>query len=346
MRSGGPGRVTTGHTRCGRCRSDRRLHRCLVRVSRVRCHRPSRRRCWRYCTASGSSTPLRRRCVRDPAGRGHLPVARCARCTGCCAPVGRPRRPRPPSACHPPGARKPELVATAPNQVWSWDITKLLGPAKWTYYHLYVILDVYSPLRGRLDGRPPRVRRPGRAADRRDPAPSRRIGPGQLTIHADRGTSMTSKPVALLLADLGVTKSHSRPTSRTTTRTPRPSSRPSSTAPASPTLRLDRGRPRLLPRLLPLVQPRAPPLRPRPAHPRRCPPRPRRRRTPHSRRPTVRLLRHTCVSLLLHLGVAPRVVNEIVGHAALEMTMIVYGHVNLDDQPAALDQLNGLFDAE
>ena len=109
-----------------------------------------------------------------------------------------------------PAAVKPELAATGPNQVWSWDITKLHGPAKWTYYHLYVILDIFSRYVVGLDGRHPRVRRPGGEADRRDRA-KQGITRGQLTIHADRGSSMTSKPVALLLADLGVTKSHSRP---------------------------------------------------------------------------------------------------------------------------------------
>ena len=67
-----------------------------------------------------------------------------------------------------PAAVKPELVATGPNQVYSWDITKLHGPAKWTYYHLYVILDIFSRYVGRLDGRHLRVRRPGREADRGD----------------------------------------------------------------------------------------------------------------------------------------------------------------------------------
>jgi putative transposase len=104
----------------------------------------------------------------------------------------------------------PELLATQPNQLWSWDITKLLGPAKWTYFYLYVLLDVFSRyVVGWL------------LADAESSALAERllaeayarqgIEPGQLTIHADRGTSMKSKPVALLLADLGVTKTHSRP---------------------------------------------------------------------------------------------------------------------------------------
>jgi putative transposase len=109
-----------------------------------------------------------------------------------------------------PVYRKPELLATGPNRLWSWDITKLLGPAKWTYFYLYVILDVFSRyvvgwmvadgesavLATRLIG---------------DTCTKQEIQPGQLTIHADNGSSMKSKPPAFLMADLGVTKTHSRP---------------------------------------------------------------------------------------------------------------------------------------
>ena len=105
---------------------------------------------------------------------------------------------------------RPELLATRPNELWSWDITKLLGPAKWTYFYLYVILDVFSryvvgwmiateesaALAKKLIG---------------ETCARQGIEPSQLTLHADRGSSMTSKSVALLLADLGVTKTHSRP---------------------------------------------------------------------------------------------------------------------------------------
>jgi putative transposase len=109
-----------------------------------------------------------------------------------------------------PALVKPELVAHKPNQVWSWDITKLRGPYKWTWFYLYVILDVFS--RYAI----------GWAVAARETAPLAQALIGeclnvegiqrhQLTIHADRGSSMTSKPVALLLADLGVTRSHSRP---------------------------------------------------------------------------------------------------------------------------------------
>ena len=97
---------------------------------------------------------------------------------------------------HPP-YQKPELLATAPNQLWSWDITKLLGPAKWTYFYLYVILDVFSRyVTGWMVA---------------ESCVKQQIQRGQLTLHANRGTSMSSKPVAFLLADLGVTKTHSRP---------------------------------------------------------------------------------------------------------------------------------------
>ena len=105
---------------------------------------------------------------------------------------------------------KPELLATQPNQLWSWDITKLLGPAKWTYYYLYNILDVFSRYSvGWLIAE----RESASLAQELIAATCIRQGiqPGQLTIHADRGSSMISKPVALLMADLGVTKTHSRP---------------------------------------------------------------------------------------------------------------------------------------
>jgi putative transposase len=109
-----------------------------------------------------------------------------------------------------PATVKPELVATAPNQCWSWDITKLLGPAKWTYYHLYVVIDIYSRY---VPGWLLADREDAKLAERllADACAKQDIDHGQLTIHADRGSSMASKPVALLLADLGVTKSHSRP---------------------------------------------------------------------------------------------------------------------------------------
>jgi putative transposase len=109
-----------------------------------------------------------------------------------------------------PAYQKPELLAEAPNQVWSWDITKLMGPAKWSYFYLYVILDIFSR---RIVG--------WCVADTEsatlfkalfnDSISKHTIPRGQLTLHADRGGPMKAKATAWLLADLGVTKSHSRP---------------------------------------------------------------------------------------------------------------------------------------
>jgi putative transposase len=109
-----------------------------------------------------------------------------------------------------PSYAAPQLLATRPNDVWSWDITKLLGPTKWTYYYLYVLLDVFSRY---VVGWLLAEQESARLAEQLIAASCDRqgIAPGQLTVHSDRGPAMTSKPVALLLADLGVTKSHSRP---------------------------------------------------------------------------------------------------------------------------------------
>ena len=109
-----------------------------------------------------------------------------------------------------PAYAKPELLAERPNELWSWDISKLLGPAKWTYFYLYVILDVFSRYVV------------GWTVQHRETAPiaealiaqaieQQQITREQLTVHADRGGPMRSKPVAFLLADLGITKTHSRP---------------------------------------------------------------------------------------------------------------------------------------
>jgi putative transposase len=110
---------------------------------------------------------------------------------------------------HPPHA-KPELRATRPNEVWSWDITKLLGPAKWSYFYLYVILDIFSRY---VVGWLLAQRESAELARRLilETCCKERVEPGQLGLHADRGASMSSKTVAQLLADLGVTKTHSRP---------------------------------------------------------------------------------------------------------------------------------------
>jgi putative transposase len=109
-----------------------------------------------------------------------------------------------------PSYAAPELLATRPNELWSWDITKLKGPVKWVYFYLYVILDVFSRF---VVGWMVARRESATLAQRLIAETCRRqgIAPGQLTLHADRGSSMRSKTVAHLLADLGVTQTHSRP---------------------------------------------------------------------------------------------------------------------------------------
>jgi putative transposase len=109
-------------------------------------------------------------------------------------------------ATHPARAR-PELLATAPGQVWSWDITKLRGPARGVYYDCYVILDIYSRY---VVGFTVAARESAEIAEDLIAAAVARHGRPR-SLHADRGTSMTSKPVAQLLVDLGVDRSHSRP---------------------------------------------------------------------------------------------------------------------------------------
>ncbi len=109
-----------------------------------------------------------------------------------------------------PAYAKPELLSERPNELWSWDISKLKGPAKWTHFYLYVILDVFSryavgwTVQHRENAQLAKALI-GQAAEQQ------RITREQLTVHADRGPAMTSKPVAFLLADLGVLKSHNRP---------------------------------------------------------------------------------------------------------------------------------------
>jgi len=105
---------------------------------------------------------------------------------------------------------KPQLLATAPNEVWSWDTTKLRGPVKWTYFYLYVILDIFSRY---VVGWMVAQRESATLAKKliKESCDKQGIAPGQLTVHADRGPSMRSKLVAHLLADLGITKTHTRP---------------------------------------------------------------------------------------------------------------------------------------
>ncbi len=109
-----------------------------------------------------------------------------------------------------PVYQKPELLAENPNQVWSWDITKLMGPAKWSYFYLYVIIDIFSRrvVAWQIaDAESAALFKP--LFD--DAIVKHDVAPGQLTLHADRGGPMKARATALLLADLGVTKSHSRP---------------------------------------------------------------------------------------------------------------------------------------
>jgi putative transposase len=109
-----------------------------------------------------------------------------------------------------PAYHKPELLATGPNQVWSWDITKLRGPSKGVYYYLYVIIDIYSRyavgwLLAEVESAELAEQLIAETCTKQD------VARAQLTIHADNGGPMTAKTVAILLADLGVAKSHSRP---------------------------------------------------------------------------------------------------------------------------------------
>jgi putative transposase len=109
-----------------------------------------------------------------------------------------------------PNYQKPELLATRPNEVWSWDITKLIGPGKWVHYCLYVIMDIFSRY---VVGWMVSERESAKLAEHfiGETCHKQGIKPSELTVHADRGSSMTSKPVAFLLADLGIIKTHSRP---------------------------------------------------------------------------------------------------------------------------------------
>jgi putative transposase len=109
-----------------------------------------------------------------------------------------------------PRYHRPEHVATRPNQVWSWDITKLKGPIKWTYYHLYVMLDLFSRY---VVGWLLAMNESASLAARlvAETCAKQNVREGDLTIHADRGTAMTSKTLAEKLIDLGVNKTHSRP---------------------------------------------------------------------------------------------------------------------------------------
>ena len=110
---------------------------------------------------------------------------------------------------HPP-YQKPELLAKEPNQLWSWDITKLRGPVKWTYFYLYVLMDIFSRfvvgwMVARQESATLAQELIGQSCQNQE------VDPEALTLHSDRGGPMTAKSLALLLSDLGVTKSHARP---------------------------------------------------------------------------------------------------------------------------------------
>ena len=163
---------------------------------------------------------------------------------------------------------KPELVATGPNQTWSWDITRLRGPKRWTSFYLYVLLDIFS-----------RCVVGWMVADRENAALAatlieetclkQGIEPQVLTLHSDRGAPMTSKCTAQLLADLGVTRSLSRPQVSDDNPFSEAQFKTLKYHPGFPgALRRHYRRHRLLPVVLPLVQHRAPPCRDRDAHPR------------------------------------------------------------------------------
>jgi putative transposase len=109
-----------------------------------------------------------------------------------------------------PRYQAPELLATRPNQLWSWDITKLKGPVKWSYFYLYVLLDVFSRY---VVGWLAALRESATLAQRliAETCARQGITQDQLTIHADHGPAMIAKSVAALLADLGITQTHSRP---------------------------------------------------------------------------------------------------------------------------------------
>ena len=173
-----------------------------------------------------------------------------------------------------PAYAKPELLAERPNELWSWDVSKLKGPAKWTWLYLYVILDVFSRY---IVGWTVQYRENAQLATAliEQAAEQQQITPKILTLHADRGAPQRAKPVAFLLADLGITKTHSRPVHlqrqpllrvelqdpEISARVPRP-------------VRRHRPRPHPLPSVRRLVQPRPPPLRDRADDTGRRPPRP------------------------------------------------------------------------
>ena len=174
---------------------------------------------------------------------------------------------------HPPYA-KPELLAERPNELWSWDVSKLKGPAKWTYYYLYVILDVFSRY---IVGWTVQYRENAQLAKAliEQATEQQQITPKILTLHADRGAPQRAKPVAFLLADLGITKTHSRPYTSSDNPYSESNFKTLKYRPEFPAaVRRHRARPRSLPHLRRLVQPCPPAFRDRADDPSRHPPRP------------------------------------------------------------------------
>ena len=149
-----------------------------------------------------------------------------------------------------PVYQKPELLAEGPNEVWSWDITKLMGPAKWIT-SISMSSSIFQPQDGAwciADAESATLFKPCSTT-----RSSSMMSPGQLALHADRGGPMKAKATALLLADLGVTTRIAGPTLRTTTLSRKATSRPKISTAVSSTVRLHRGRVDLLPQLLRLV---------------------------------------------------------------------------------------------
>ena len=173
-----------------------------------------------------------------------------------------------------PAYNKPELLAQRPNELWSWDVSKLKGPAKWTYYYLYVILDVFSRY---VVGWAVQYRENGQLAKAliEQATEQQQITPKVLTLHADRGAPQRAKPVAFLLADLGITKTHSRPYTSSDNPYSESNFKTLKYRPEFPARFDDIEHARAHCRaVLPLVQPRAPALRDRADDPSRLPPRP------------------------------------------------------------------------
>ena len=161
----------------------------------------------RCCARRASRTALPRKCTRRCSTRASTCV-RSGRCYRVLA-ENRAVRERRAQRTH-PNHPKPEIVARAPNEAWSWDITRLLGPEKWQYFYLYVILDIFSRyVTGWMVADRETAGLGGRLIE--ETCLKQGVQPRVLTLHSDRGSPMTAKCTAQLLADLGVTQSLSRP---------------------------------------------------------------------------------------------------------------------------------------